>query len=103
MIKDIELELAQNTEPKELRAKISQNVHSNQHPWGRTDRSTPQSRGRTVGSTTGMLVTVNILADLGRFWQKKTIWENTIFLPRSAKLFSATNIPGVEPTVLPPL
>ena len=39
-----------------------------------------------------MLVTVNIVADLGRFWQKKSIWEKNdlrkteFFPPKSAEI-----------------
>ena len=63
-----------------------------------------QSGGRTVGSTPGMLVTVNILANLGRFWQQNRFFQNRFFCqkqPISAKIFTVTSILGVERSVLP--
>ena len=93
------------------------------YPRSEVERSVlPQGGGRTVCPTPGMLVTANIVADLGRFWQKKYMYEkmnleNLVFfrpdLPKSAKMHTVTNIPGgnrpfyprsgVEPTVLPSL
>ena len=63
----------------------------------------PQSGGRTIGSTRGMLATVTILADLGGFLPQSWLLPHIFFCqnrPKSAKIFTVTSIPVVERSVL---
>ena len=83
----------------------------------------PPLWGRTVGSTPGMLVTVNIVGDLGRFWQKEidlrendfsakigqNVYRNQHPCGRTDRSTTALGLnrpfylsSGAEPGVLPP-